>query len=123
MRFGILATIAAALAAPALAEPGSEIGYPKGALGYDALVAGDYATAEAQLRKSRGAAKDDPARLINLGQVLARTGRTEQAARLFERARMAEEMEIILADGRRMNSADAATIALRSLRTAHSGGY
>ena len=50
----------ALIAGPAYAEP-SEIGYPKGALGFSALVDADYSTAESQLRANNRVAKDDPA--------------------------------------------------------------
>lgn len=98
----------------ATAEPG-EINYPKGSLGYDALLAADYETAEAQIRSAEGVSKRDPARLINLGLVLARTGQTERAALLFQRAMTADEVTIILADGREMSSYEAARLAQKSL--------
>ena len=107
-----------ALAAPASAEPAGEIGYPEGSLGYNALMTGDYATAEAQLVASSVTLKDDPGRLINLGYVLARTGRVDRAQRLFERAAQAEDVEIMLADGRWVSSREAAMRALKSLKTA-----
>ena len=98
----------------ATAEPG-EINYPKGSLGYDALLAADYQTAEAQIRNAEGVSKRDPARLINLGHVLAQKGETARAALLFQRGMTADEVTIILADGREMSSYDAARLALKSL--------
>lgn len=102
------------LAGGASAEPG-EINYPKGALGYDALMASDYGTAEQQLRQANGVSKRDPARLINLGMVLARKGDTEGAQLMFQRAMTADEVTIILADGREMSSYEAARLAQKSL--------
>lgn len=110
--------LAAILASPVAAEP-AEIEYPAGSLGYSALLSADYARAEAQLRSDQGLSSNDPARLINLGQVLARTGRTETAARLFKRVRAADDVAVVLADGRTMGSQEAAERALRQLRTSY----
>jgi Flp pilus assembly protein TadD len=101
------------MASPVAAEP-SEIGYPKDALGFSALVDADYSTAESQLRANR-VDKDDPARLLNLGLVLAKTGRAEQAARMFQRAMQAEDVDLILADGEEISSRQAARRAMRAL--------
>ena len=98
------------------AAPAGEIEYPLGSLGYDALMAADYAAAEAQLRSRHGLAAYDPARLINLGQVLARTGREREASKLFKRVLEEDDVVIILADGRQMGSQTAARIALESLQ-------
>lgn len=118
MKVHFLATVASAMlfGGPALATDRGEIGYVPGSLGYDALIDRDYITAEAQLRARKGVAKNDPARLINLGHVMARTGRLREAERLFERAGQMDETELILADGRRMSSWEAADLARRSLK-------
>lgn len=110
---------AAMLASPAAAADPGEIGYPKGALGFNALVEADYSTAESQLRAKNRVARNDPARLINLGVVLARTGRSDQAARLFERAMEAEEVELILANGEQLSSREVARRAMRALKLSH----
>ncbi len=102
-------------AAPAAATEPSEIEYPKGSLGFNALVEADYPTAESQLRTKNLLARDDPARLINLGVVLARTGRQDQAARMFQRALEADEVQLILADGEEISSRQAARRAMRAL--------
>ena len=99
----------------AAAQSAGEIDYPQGALGYDALVAAKYAAAEKQLSASTTVDFDDPARLINLGQVYANTGRESAAKKLFKRAMDAEDVTIILADGREMSSRLAARQALDSL--------
>jgi tetratricopeptide (TPR) repeat protein len=108
---------ALAIAAPASAQQ-AELGYPRGALGYEALASDDLTTAEAQL-KSGAVAQYDPARLINIGQVYARTGRLEKAERMFVRAQRAEEVELVLADGRTVSSAEAAERALQLLRAGY----
>jgi len=104
-----------AFAAPAAAQS-AELNYPKGSLGYDALVRADYATAEAQLHADRGVAPSDPARLINLGQVYALTGRVLEARRMFRQALNVEDVELVLADDRVMGSRDAARAALRAMK-------
>lgn len=107
--------------AGANAEPADrEVGYPKGALGLAAIQDGDLAKAEAQLNSMKGAKASDPARLINLGQVYARTGRTEEAARAYEAAlKSPKAFDVELTDGRIMSSREAARLALIDLR----GGY
>lgn len=106
--------VAMMMASAAGAQPG-EINYPKGSLGYDALMAADYGTAEQQLRQANGVSKRDPARLINLGMVLAHKGDKERAAIMFQRAMTADEVTIILADGREMSSYEAARLAHEKL--------
>jgi tetratricopeptide (TPR) repeat protein len=103
---------AVCLASAAVAEPGGEIGYPKGSLGYDALVSANYSAAERQILSDSRIAKNDPARLINLGQVYAKTGRTAEAIRVLEQAMRAEDIELILANGEVVGSREAARKAL-----------
>lgn len=107
--------------AGANAEPSNvEIGYPKGALGLAAIQDGDLAKAEAQLNSMKGVKASNPARLINLGQVYARTGRHQEAARAYEAAmKSPKSFDVVLADGRIMSSREAARLALIDLR----GGY
>lgn len=104
----------AAAAAPAAAKD-YEIGYPKNSLAYRALVQNDLAKAETQLRRDARVSQDDPAKLINLGQVLAQTGRGAEAERMFQAAMSADEVDLILADGRTINSREAARRALYAL--------
>jgi Flp pilus assembly protein TadD len=102
------------IAAPASAQQ-AEINYPAGSLGFDAIMKSDFAAAERQIRNS-GLPEYDAGRSLNLGFVLAKTGRTEQAARLFMRVLEEEEVELILADNSSMSSHDAARRALAALR-------
>lgn len=104
----------ASLSTAAFARDG-EVEYPEGALGYGAILAQDYPKAEEQLRDYR-AHKDDPARLINYGTVLANTGRPDKAARQFKRAMQVDNVELVLADGTVVTSRDAALQALRALQ-------
>lgn len=109
---GIVA-LGAAIAAPAMAQTAGEIGYARGTLGYDAIVAGDLGTAEAQIETARDIDAADPARLINLGYIHMRTGRTQTAQRLFEAARdSARPAMLVLANGEVISSREVARRAL-----------
>lgn len=105
------------ISSPALAaDAEGEIGYSKGALGYDALMAGDNLTALQQLEAAIGASEKDPARLINLGQAYARTGRTGDAVTMFMAAMNSNRsFDLLLADGTVINSRTAAEMALNNL--------
>jgi hypothetical protein len=115
----VLIGLALGLSTPAAAQQ-AELGYPRGALGFEALASDDLATAELQL-KNGGTPRYDPAWLINIGQVYARTGRLAQAEKMFLRAQRAEEVELVLASGRTVRSGEAATRALQLLRAGHLG--
>lgn len=115
MRWQALLTIASTILASSAAAQAqeAEIGYPEGSLAYQAITSANYAAAEARLRKETRVNRDDPALLLNYGHVLAKTGRPADAARMFERAAAADEIELILADGRVINSREAARRALQ----------
>ncbi len=102
------------LAATPIAAQQAEIGYPAGSLGFDAIMKSDFAAAERQIRQS-GLSKYDAGRSLNLGYVLAKTGRAEQAATLFARVLSEDEVELILADDSSISSHDAARRALAAL--------
>lgn len=103
---------------PAIAQDSGEIGYAKGALGYDALVAGQNELALQQLEAAEKVDANDPARLINLGQVYARMGRTGDAARMFTAAMQSNRsFDLVLANGSVINSRDAAAQALQNLNS------
>lgn len=110
----------AACATPAFAAP-AEIGYPRHALGYAALIDRDFTTAERQLRASNEVPADDPARLINLGTILIHTGRQAEGADLLERARKSEDIELVLGNGRTMWSRDVARRALATVTASYAG--
>lgn len=101
-------------ALPALAQAQEgEIGYDKGALAYDALMAGDN---HAAIEKLESGELKDPAAMINLGQAYARTGRTGDAAKMFTAAMNSNRsFDLVLADGQVINSRKAAAIALNDL--------
>lgn len=98
----------------ALGRAAGRIGYPAGSLGFDAIMKSDLATAERQIRNS-GLSKYDAGRALNLGFILAKTGRTDKAARQFLRVLEEDEVELILADDSIVSSHDAARRALAAL--------
>ncbi len=107
---------------PAFAQDSGEIGYAKGALGYDALVAGQNELALQQLEAAVAVDANDPARLINLGQVYARMGRAGDAARMFMTAMQSDRnFDLVLADGTVINSRKAANQALQNLNSRFAG--
>ena len=96
----------------------TEISYPQGSIGYEALMQGDNDRAILQILTNERVSQNDPAKLINLGQAYARTGRTTEAAVLFKAAiQSREDLDLVLADGRVMSSKEAARQALARLQT------
>lgn len=104
-----LSVSAAAMAAPA---PTVETGYSPGMLAVAAIERGDYARAEALLTDRRMSA-DDPARLINLGEVYWRTGRPGEALSAWRRALASPNHFVVeTMGGRDISTADLAREAL-----------
>ena len=66
-----------------------------------------------------GVDASDPARLINLGQLLIRTGRYAEGAALLDQARKVEDIELVLSNGRTMWSRDVARRALATVTTTY----
>ncbi len=120
IRSVICAALIAVGSVPAAAAP-AEIDYPRHSLGFAALMSRDFVTAERQLRALNGVEANDPARLINLGQLLIRTGRQAEGAALLDQARKGEDIELVLADGRTMSSRDVARRALATVTTSYAG--
>jgi tetratricopeptide (TPR) repeat protein len=117
MRIAIGLTLLMA-AGPAIAQNQAEIGYERGSLGYEALVTNQNELALRQLTQDRSVPKSDPAKLINLGRAYARLGDIQRAEESFTAAiHCKEEMDLVLADGREMNSRKAARLSLRDLRS------
>lgn len=122
-------TIATGLAAAMLLTVGTvaganetrgELGYARGALGYDALIAGDLDRAERQIADARSVARDDPARLINLAYIHMQTGRMQSARALFEAVRDHRTSFVVeLANGETANTRDVAQRALARMNRAY----
>ncbi len=86
-------------------------------IGYEALMRGDNERAVSQILNSNKISRDDPAKLLNLGRAYARMGRTEEAAVMFAAAMKSKDsVDLVLADGRVMNSKDAARKAYANLQ-------
>jgi tetratricopeptide (TPR) repeat protein len=80
-------------------------------------MANDNKAALDQLARDRSVPNTDPAKLINIGRAYARLGDFERAEEAFVAAIYCkDEMDLVLADGREMNSRKAAKLALRELR-------
>jgi tetratricopeptide (TPR) repeat protein len=120
------ALAALGMAAPAIAQPvqnraaANEIGYEAGALGYAALLKGNYPVALEQMQAAEKqvspAARRDPARLINMGLAYAKMGDLALARSHYQAAIDADRsFDVILSDGRVMDSRVAARHALRRL--------
>lgn len=82
--FALLAAAMAVVPAMASAQAVEE-GFPRGSLAVAAIDQGDWNRAEALLRTS-SLGDQDPARLINLGAVYMRTGRTGEALAAWRQA-------------------------------------
>ena len=110
---GAMALVCGVTASPVYAQARGEVGYARGALGYDALVAGDLRGAERQIASARGVAQDDPARLINLAYIHMQTGRLASARALFETVRDSRTHFMVeLANGDAVDTRDVARRAL-----------
>jgi Flp pilus assembly protein TadD len=97
--------------------PVAEIGYERGTLGFEALIANDNETALRQIQSAKNVPQNDPARLINLGRAHARLGNVSQAQQAFEAAANCKEhFDIVLSNGKVMNSRRAAMLSLQSLK-------
>ncbi len=104
-------------AAQAKSDAAGEISYPKGSIGYEALMRGDNERAVSQIMANEQVSKHDPAKLLNLGRAFARIGRTDQAAGYFKAAMQSREsVDLVLADGRVINSKVAAREAYDNLQ-------
>jgi Flp pilus assembly protein TadD len=117
MKMFLIALVAAGAAAPLSAQ--EYLGRPDSEplpVAYAELQAGRTDAALNSLAQPRGVEASDPSRLINLGSALARKGRYTEAAAQF-RSAMASDIryELELADGRWMDSRDAAKLALSRL--------
>lgn len=115
---GALVTGMISVAAHAQPNINGETAYPNGSIGYEALVRGDNERAVSQILESEQVSRHDPAKLLNLGRAYARMGRMDEASAMFAAAMQSRDnVDLVLADGRVMNSRDAARKAYASLQT------
>ena len=99
----------------ALAQQLTVIGHGAESLGAQAIMAGDYAGAEQQIRAA-DVSKFDPARQINLGVVLAKTGRAAEAEKLFKRVLVEDPVDLTTVNGQTISSHEVADRALEYFR-------
>lgn len=119
-RLAILALGAAMIPAMASAQSVEE-GYPRGGLAVAAIERGDWARAEALLNDGRVDAAD-PARLINLGQVYANTGREGEALAAWRAALASNRhVQVETLGGRWVSTAQIAREALTRYESARAG--
>jgi len=112
---GLVATAAVAVSGPAFADEA----LVTEKLAFEAIQAGKYDVAITELEGQAGSR--DPAALINLGHAYRKSGQYDAAEATLQRAvRTRTRYDIALADGRRMDSRDAAQQALNNLERARS---
>lgn len=116
-RYLALAIALGAAAAAPVAAQDKEIEYPKGSLAYESLMAADYTLAEQQLRTDVRAHRNDPAKLINYGLALAKTGHLVEARRAFKQVLSEDEIELIMADGSTEASHEVARRGLKMIKS------
>jgi hypothetical protein len=109
---------AAALSAPSLfsAPAAAQLGTVNDpAPGYSSLMSANYGRAVQEIRSANVSAYD-PARAINLGIALAKTGRADEAAAQFKSVMLEDDVEMIVANGQTAMSHDVAQRALAALQ-------
>lgn len=121
----LFALAALSMSATAVSAQAVENGYARGTLAVAAIDRGDWARAEALLTDPRLDA-EDPARLLNLGQVYWETGRQGEALSAWRRALASNShFEVETMAGRTVSTAELAREALAAhdvaLRTATAG--
>ena len=119
----IITSMALALMAqgPVEAVPAPQAEYD---VGYEELVANDNVEARKAIENCDALDADDPARLINHGIALARTGKYEAARADFEAAAMARDsVELETADGNWVDSRHLARKALAMLEKGEFARY
>jgi Flp pilus assembly protein TadD len=113
---GLLISVSMGGVAHAEAAVDREAAYPAKAIGYEALTAGDSQRAIDDMMAG-DVSRHDPGFLLNLGQAYARSGRVAEAREMFRRAaRKRDTVDLVLADGRIMNSKLAARQALATVQ-------
>ena len=111
----LIATIALFAPLAAHAEPVGADLLPV-QVAYADLASGQTDVALAKLQQHDGLAANDPSRLINLGAAYARLGQTERAAQAYRAAMRSDiQYEVQLANGRYMDSREAASAGLKRL--------
>lgn len=113
MRVLIFMSIAAGALAASASAAAQPVNDP--APGYSSLMSANYGQAEREIRTAN-VSPYDPARAINLGIALAKTGRADAAAAQFRSVLAEQDVEMVVADGQTVMSHDVARRALASLQ-------
>jgi uncharacterized protein HemY len=114
--YSVLFIAASASAGHAEQLQEGEVAYPARAIGYEALSAGDNDKAVSDILNGH-ISRHDPAFLLNLGQAYARSGRLAEAREMFRSAaRKRDTVDLVLSDGRVVNSKLAARQALATVQ-------
>lgn len=100
----IIALTAWSLTAGTASATPSEVGYASGTLAVADLMEGRLDRAEHVLAAQNAEDARDPARLINLGIVYARSGRVQEARNTFAAVNTVPDQSLILSDGREISS-------------------
>jgi Flp pilus assembly protein TadD len=111
--YSVLPLTALLAATPAVAQLGTTVNEP--APGYSSLLGANYGKAEREIRSANVSAYD-PARSINLGVALAKTGRADEAAAQFRSVLLEDDVEMVVANGSTAMSHDVARRALAALQ-------
>lgn len=106
IRPAIVAALSLTLALPTgvIAAAPTEVGYTQGSLAVSDLAHGRLDRAEEILAPQSLEDARDPARLINMGIVYARSGRLTEARSAFLAAQRVPEEALVLSDGRETSS-------------------
>ena len=115
MRLSLAILASGLIPAIAMAAPASEVGYPAGSLAVHSIQNGDYTAAERVLAPVSRDDASDPARLVNIAMVYARTGRLAEARDALAMVTQAPDETLTLSDGRDVSSRTIAANLLRSL--------
>lgn len=83
--------------------------------GYSSILNSNYSNAEREIRSAQ-TSPTDPARAINLGIVLAKTGHRDEAAVQFQRVLTQEDVQFVVANGSAVSSHEVAQRALAALQ-------
>ncbi len=113
-----MAIVSGAILAILATAPIMVTGTPEGSyeIGYDKLLVGQDRAAVEEIEAGDVLARDDPARLINYGVALARTGQFEEARGSFEAvARHRQRLELETSTGEWVDSRSLARRALAML--------
>lgn len=114
----LLAAAALAATATIASAQAVESGYPRGSLAVAAIERGDWARAEALLNAA-DANREDPAWLINLGQVYLNTGRQAEALTAWRTALSSNRhVDVETLSGRLVSTREIARQALARYETA-----